>query len=109
MLVFKDPVAGHLCSFLELGNVDSKLDAEGGCFTEGVSGDTMVVAPVLVFDVVSKFASVFHANIDEVNDASCYSVTILSELGVSQRPRNARIAKPVMATLFWLHQLPSAF
>ena len=55
--------------FLKLGDVFMKrLHAEGVGLGEGISGDGVFVAPVVVFEVGGELALVFEADIDEVGD-----------------------------------------
>ena len=79
---------------LEVGQVDPELAAEGVGFSEGVGGDRMGIAPVLVLRVGRETALVFLGGIDEKSDGrghgfaeflgeGCFTV---SEIGQEDEP-----------------------
>ena len=69
VLVFENPVTGCHRGLFEVGDVDFEFGAERGGLAQGVGGDAVFVAPV-AFEVLSHLTIVFHADVDEINNAT---------------------------------------
>lgn len=69
VLAVDEELAGGLHRFFELVDVFAEgFGAEGVGLGEGVGGDGVFVAPVVVFEVGGEFPVVFHGFVDEVDD-----------------------------------------